>query len=77
MARNYDTTAVLQVIGCVFNDPTLLDMEDKYVVTDEAFSNEFHRVIYGAIYKVHELGAKVITLQNINRLSIDPTNKTT
>jgi replicative DNA helicase len=41
-------------------------MEDKYVVTDEDFSNEFHRVVYGAIYKIHELGAKVITLQNIN-----------
>ena len=32
MAKYYDTTAVLQVIGCVFNDPTLLDMEDKYVL---------------------------------------------
>lgn len=66
MAKYYDTTAVLQVIGCVFNNPTLLDMDDKYVITDEDFSNEFHRVVFGAIYKVHELGAKVITLQNIN-----------
>lgn len=66
MAKYYDTTAVLQVIGCVFNDPTLLDMDDKYLVTEEDFSNEFHRIVYGAIYKVHELGAKVITLQNIN-----------
>ena len=66
MARYYDTTAVLQVIGCVFNDPSLLDMEDKYVVTDEDFSNEFHRIVFGAIYKIHELGARVITLQNIN-----------
>lgn len=66
MAKYYDTTAVLQVIGCVFNNPTLLDMDDKYVITDEDFSNEFHKVVFGAIYKVHELGAKVITLQNIN-----------
>ncbi len=66
MAKYYDTTAVLQVIGCVFNNPSLLDMEDKYIVTDEDFSNEFHRIVFGAIYKVHELGAKVITLQNIN-----------
>ena len=66
MAIYYDTTAVLQVIGCVFNDPTLLDMDDKYVVTEEDFTNEFHKIVYGAIYKVHELGAKVITLQNIN-----------
>jgi len=41
-------------------------MDDKYFVTDEDFSNEFHKVVFGTIYKVHELGAKVITLQNIN-----------
>ena len=66
MAKYYDTTAVLQVIGCVFNNPSLLDMDDKYFVTDEDFSNEFHKVVFGTIYKVHELGAKAITLQNIN-----------
>ncbi len=66
MAHYYDITSVIQVIGCVFNNPNLLDMEDKYLITDEDFSNEFHRVVFGAIYKVHELGAKVITLQNIN-----------
>ena len=41
-------------------------MDDKYFVTDEDFSNEFHKVVFGTIYKVHELGAKAITLQNIN-----------
>lgn len=41
-------------------------MDDKYFVTDEDFSNDFHRVVFGTIYKVHELGAKAITLQNIN-----------
>ena len=66
MAKYYDTTAVIQVIGCVFNNPGLLDLEDKYIVTEEDFTNNFHKIVYGAIYKVHELGAKVITLQNIN-----------
>ena len=41
-------------------------MDDKYFITDEDFSNEFHKVVFGTIYKVHELGAKAITLQNIN-----------
>lgn len=41
-------------------------MDDKYFVTDEDFSNKFHKVVFGTIYKVHELGAKAITLQNIN-----------
>ena len=66
MAKYYDTTAVIQVIGCVFNNPNLLDLEDKYIVTEDDFTNNFHKIVYGAIYKVHELGAKVITLQNIN-----------
>lgn len=57
-----DTTAVLQVIGCVYNNPSLLDITDKYVITDEDFANDFHRTVFGAIYKLWESGAKKITL---------------
>lgn len=57
-----DTTAVLQVIGCVYNNPSLLDITDKYIITDEDFVNEFHRTIFGAVYKLWESGAKKITL---------------
>lgn len=65
-SKYYDTTAVMQVIGCVFNNPQLLDYTDKYTITDEDFANEFHRVIFGAIYKIHELGAQNITLENLS-----------
>ena len=51
-SKYYDTTAVMQVIGCAFNNPQLLDYTDKYTITDEDFANEFHRVIFGAIYKI-------------------------
>ena len=64
-SKYYDTTAVMQVIGCVFNNPQLLDYTDKYTITDEDFANEFHKVMFGAIYKIHELGAKIITLENL------------
>lgn len=64
-SKYYDTTAVMQVIGCVFNNPQLLDYTDKYTITDEDFANEFHKVMFGAVYKIHELGAKVITLENL------------
>ena len=59
MSSKYvDITATIQVIGSVFNNPELLDITDRYVVTDEDFSNEFHKVVFGAIYKLHDLGAK-------------------
>lgn len=67
MASKYvDPTAVMQVIGCVYNTPQLLDFTDKYTITDEDFPDEFHRIVFGAIYKIHELGAEQVTLENIS-----------
>ena len=66
MASKYvDVTAIMQVIGCVYNNPQILEFEDKYTITDEDFPDEFHRTIFGAIYKIYELGAKTITLENL------------
>lgn len=61
-----DITATMQVIGNVFNNPQLLDITDKYVIVDEDFADEFHRIIFGAIYKIHELGASKITLETLS-----------
>jgi replicative DNA helicase len=61
-----DTTAIMQVIGCVYNAPQLLDFTDKYTIVDEDFPDEFHKIAFGAIYKLHELGAQKITLENIS-----------
>ena len=53
-SRYYDTPAALQVIGCVFQNPKLLDQEDKYVFYEEDFSPvEFHRILFGCIYNLH------------------------
>ena len=52
----------MQVIGCVFNTPQLLDLTDKYTITDEDFADQFHRIVFETIYKIHELGAEKITL---------------
>ena len=66
MGSNYvDTSAIVQVIGCVFKHPYLLDLGDKYFITEDDFQNELHKVIFGCIYKLHELGAHVITLNSI------------
>ena len=66
MASKYvDPTAIMQIIGCVYKNPQLLDFTDKYSITDEDFPEEFHRITFGAIYKLHELGADKITLENL------------
>lgn len=66
MASKYvDTTAIMQVIGTVFKNPQILEYTDRYTIIDEDFADEFHRIAFGAIYKIHELGADKITLENI------------
>lgn len=65
MSKYVDTTAIIQVIGNVFNNPQLLDFTDKYTITEEDFPDEFHKIAFGSIYKLYELGAKEITLNNI------------
>ena len=55
----------MQVIGNVFNNPQLLDFTDKYTVNDEDFPDQFHKIAFGAIYKLHELGVQKITLNAI------------
>ena len=76
MASKYtDPTAIMQVIGCVYNTPQLLDFTDKYTIVDEDFPDEFHKIVFGSIYKIYELGAKKITLENISDfLSTRPKN---
>ena len=55
----------MQVIGCCFNNPRLLDLTDKYIITDEDFPDNFHKIVFGSIYKLHELGVDKISLENI------------
>ena len=67
MSSKYiDTTSIMQVIGCVFNNPQILDFTDKYTIVDEDFVDSFHKTVFGAIYKIYELGANKITLESIS-----------
>lgn len=66
MSKYIDTTAIVQVIGCVFNNPQILDFTDKYVVTDEDFVDSFHKTVFGVIYKLFYQGVKNITLETIS-----------
>ncbi len=66
MSKYVDIPAIMQVIGDVYNNPQLLDLTDKYSLTDEDFPDQFHKIAFGTIYKLHELGVEKITLNSIN-----------
>jgi hypothetical protein len=42
-----------------------LDYEDKYTITENDFADQFHKIAFGAIYKLHELGAETVSVENI------------
>ena len=64
-SKYVDTSSIVQVIGCVFKTPQLLDYVDKYTVTEEDFPDQFHKIVFGTIFKLHELGAEKITLNSV------------
>ena len=65
MANRYvDIPAIVQVIGSVYQNPSLLDNEN-YTFTEEDFTEDFHKTIFGSIYNLHQLGAKVIDVNTI------------
>ena len=65
MSKFVDISSIIQVIGCVFKNPSLLDQTDKYTITDEDFPDKFHKIAFGAVYNIFCLGAKEITLKNV------------
>ena len=66
MASKYiDTSSIVQVIGCVYKIPQLLDYTDKYSITDEDFPDQFHKIVFGSIFKLHELGSEKISINSI------------
>lgn len=75
MASKYvDTTAIMQVIGCIYKYPHLLEQEDKYFFHEEDFTEKFHQTLFGSIYNLKMLGANRIDIDDIlNYLSSRPT----
>lgn len=65
MAKYYDVTAVMQVIGGIYINPSLLELEEKYHFNEEDFSEDFHRILFGSIYNLYKLGATEINLNTI------------
>lgn len=60
MKSNYvDVAAITQVIGCVFNNSSILDETDKYIIREDDFPEEFHKIVFGSIYNIHLTESKV------------------
>ena len=59
-----DISAIIQVIGSVYQNPTLLD-NDNYTFNTDDFTEEFHKILFGSIYNLYKLGAKSITVNAI------------
>ena len=60
-----DVAALTNVIGNVFSNPKLLEATDKYFFSEEDFVDEFHKIVFGAIFNLHQLGVSEITLNAI------------
>lgn len=64
MAKYIDLSATIQVIGCIYQNPSLLD-DERYFFNEEDFTEEFHKILFGSIYNLHALGAKEVNVNTI------------
>lgn len=67
-----DTAAIIQVIGCVFNNAAILDDTDKYSIHEEDFVEDFHKVVFGSMYNIYLTGSQVTLDTIIDYLSNRP-----
>lgn len=83
MSNYVDITAITNVIGNVYANPRYLEAEDKYFFSEEDFVDDFHKIVFGAMFNLYQLGAKEITLTAIDdylssrpqKLAVYQTNK--
>lgn len=64
MGRYCDVSAIIQIIGNIYNNVSLLDYED-YHFNEDDFPEQFHKILFGSIYNLHALGAREVTLNAI------------
>lgn len=62
----YDSTAAVQLIGCILNSPSLLDDDSgKYFFNERDFVNDLHKVTFGAAYNLRQMGADNVNIKTI------------
>ena len=65
MSKYEDKAAINQVIGNIYNNPFLLDAEDKYHFTEDDFTEDIKKIIFGTIYNLFLSGNTKIDLTSI------------
>lgn len=61
-----DKTAIMQVFGCIMQEPLLLAQIDKYRLDINDFHSRFTKIIYSGLYNMYTDGARVITPLDID-----------
>ena len=61
-SKYIDLNAVLQIIGCVYNN---IDLLEKYSIKSSDFTLDFHKVVFGCMIKLYDSGVKKITIHDI------------
>lgn len=59
-----DVASTIQVIGCIMRDPTILD-NVEYFFSERDFTNDLHRVVFGAAYNQYKLGTTSLSVETI------------
>ena len=59
VSRYVDIPAIVQVIAAVYVEPTILDNE-SYKFSENDFTEEIHKIIFGSIYNLHLTGVSQI-----------------
>ena len=62
-----DTPSLVQVLGCLINDITILDDDSKYILTTDDFVKDFHKILYAAISNMHTMGVRQVNVQSIEQ----------
>ena len=64
-SKYVDISSIVQVIGNIYNNQNLLDMTEKYFFNEDDFTEDFHKIVFGSIFNLHQLGVKDITIAAI------------
>ena len=63
--KYYDSAAVMQVIGCSMLNPSLLEDNGEYFYNESDFVNDFHKVVFGSIFNLYQMGAKKVNILDL------------
>lgn len=64
-SKYIDISSIVQLIGNIYNNPCLLEKDDKYHFTEKDFVNEFHQIVFASLYNLYQLGAKTLSIQAV------------